>query len=194
MSTTLFRTPLDTLVSESLPRSSRAFHPLPALNPRPRLHPLSPPPAGPRVGARDRVEEDADSPGSGRQGTTPPQPAMILSCVAPFRRFTRDARRTSGTPSAIAPMPNLSKLDRSPTVWLWLENPASPRSRKSPCPDVWLMNEPLGKTRGPSTRPLAVARMIPNAGPPMSLTDVKPSRRKRGSTAVAALMAMSVKS
>jgi hypothetical protein len=59
-----------------------------------------------------------------------------------LRRFRRVALSTSGTPSATVPMPMRSKFERSPQS-LKL-NPASARSRKSPCPEVWEMKAPEG--------------------------------------------------
>jgi hypothetical protein len=97
---------------------------------------------------------------------------MIFTCFAPRRSSSRAALRTAGTPSATCAKPLVC-------TWQAQISGVSVRSRKSPCPPVWLSTRPEWNMRGPSTSPRSTASASPQSQPPASRTVVKPRRNMR---------------
>ncbi len=92
---------------------------------------------------------------------------MTLIWFAPSRISSRTACCTAGTPSATRPMPPVKIAQPQ-------GSPVSIRSRKSPCPPVWLIARPEMNRRGPTNRSCSTASRRPRSAPPASRTVVKP--------------------
>ena len=75
-------------------------------------------------------------PSSGSVGLLMPPPAMILIWLAPLRTCSRTARRTSPTPSAMAP------ISPSPAQLQNISRVRTPLGRMSAWPPVWQTGKP----------------------------------------------------
>ena len=100
----------------------------------------------------DLVDRElAERPGVSAADRTPPV-AMTLIQSAPARIWSRVARRTASTPSAMPGGRSLISVvqDRRPTA-----------SSSSPWPPVWESGRQLTCVRGPGNAPEAKARLMP---------------------------------
>ena len=105
---------------------------------------------------------------AGRSGWTTPPPAMILIWLAPLRTCSRTARRTSPTPSAIAP------IRPSPAQLQNISRSRAPCGRMSAWPPVCEIGKTGDEQPRPFEQPAATASRSPKSAPAASRTLVKP--------------------